>query len=63
MKSPVIDQKSFSAPHHLVLRHLDVGMEKRVRLILLDKLLVPLLVPDDPGLKWMVSDVDLLQGF
>ena len=40
-----------------------VVMEKRVRLILLEEFLVPLLVPDDPGLKWMVSDVDLLQGF
>ena len=48
MKSPVTDQKSFQLPHHLVLSDLDVGMEKRVRLILLEKLIVPLLVQDDP---------------
>ena len=38
-----------------------LGLEKRVRLIPLEKLLVPLLVPDDPGIKWMFSEPDLLQ--
>ena len=38
-------------------------MEKRVRLTLLEEFLVLLLVLDDPGLKWMFSDVDLLQRF
>ena len=41
----------------------DVGMEKRVRLILLEEFLVPFLGLDDPGLRWMASDVDFLQGF
>ena len=53
----------FWLPHHPVLSHLEEDLEKRVRLILLEKLLVPLLVLDDPGLIWMVSDVDLFQGF
>ena len=39
-------------PHHPVLSHLDLVLEKRVRLFLLEKLLVPLLVQDDPGLRW-----------
>ena len=38
-------------------------MENCVRLILPEEFLVLLLVPDDPGLKWMVSDVVLLQRF
>ena len=38
-------------------------MEKTVRLILLEEFLVSLLVPNDPRLRWMVSDVDLLQRF
>ena len=40
----------------------DVGLKKGVRLFLLEKLLVPLLIQDDPRLRWMVSDVHLLQG-
>ena len=39
------------------------GLEKRARLTLLEELLVPTLVLDNPGLRWMFSDVDLLQGF
>ena len=49
MNSPVMDQKSsFLLPHHRVLSHLEEGLEKRVRLILPEKLFVPLLVQDDP---------------
>ena len=45
-----IDQKSFLVwlPHRPVLSHLEEGLEKRFRLILLEKILVPLLVQDDP---------------
>ena len=42
--------------------HLEVGLEKRVRLILLEELLVLLLVLGAPGLRWMFSDTDLLQN-
>ena len=41
----------------------DVGGWKRVRLILLEEFLVLLLGLDNPGLRWMFSDVDLHQGF
>ena len=36
--------------------------KKRVRLVLLEELLVLLLVQDDPR-RWMFSDVDLLRRF
>ena len=46
-----------------MLSYLDVGLEKRVRVILLEELLVPLVIVDDPGLKWRFSDVDFLERF
>ena len=36
-------------------------VSKKTRLILLEDYLVLLLDPDDPGLRWMFSDPDLLQ--
>ena len=53
----------FGLPHRLVLSHLELVLENRVRLILLEKLLVPLPVQDDPGLRWMFSDAVLFQRF
>ena len=38
MKSPVIDQNHFWPLHHRVLSPLEEGLEKRVRLILLEEL-------------------------
>ena len=58
MKSPVTDQKSFSASAPSSLWG---WMEMRVRLILLEQFLVLLLVLEDPGSTWMFSDVDILQ--
>ena len=63
MKSPVIDQKSFVASPSSSVGSSWRGFLKRVRLILLEELLVPLLVLDDPWSRWMVSDVDVLKGF
>ena len=34
-------------------------LEKRVRLIFLEEFLVLVLVPDDPGIRWMFSDAVL----
>ena len=63
MNSPVIDQKSFSASASSSVQSPWRGLEKRVCLILLEELLVPLLYPVDPWSRYMVSDVYLLQKF
>ena len=51
MKSPVIVQQSFLASASSRVGRLEVVLEKRVRLILLEELLVLLLVPELPGVK------------
>ena len=59
MNSPVIDQKSFSASASSSVQSPWRGLEKRVCLILLEELLVPLLYPVDPWSRYMVSNADL----
>ena len=49
--------------HHPVLSNLDVVLEKRVRLLLLEEFLVLLLGLGDPWLRWMFSDADLIRIF
>ena len=48
-------------PHHPALSLLEVGLENAIHLIFLEEFLVLLLVPDNPGLRWMVSDAVLSQ--
>ena len=48
---PKWTRNDFWLPHRPVLSHHEEELEKRVRLILLEKLLVPLLVQDDDGLR------------
>ena len=63
MKIPDLTWNHFWLPNHPVLRHLGVWLEKRVRLILLEELLVLLLCLGCPGLRWTLSDPDILKEF
>ena len=49
-------RNNFWLQHHLGLSLLENRMENVIHLTLLEEFLVLLLVPDDPGLKWMFSD-------
>ena len=50
-------------PHHAVLSHLDVVLENLIHLTFLQEFHVLRLVSIGAGLRWMLSDVDLLEGF
>ena len=59
----VIVLKSHSASSSSRADHPDVGLENVIHLIFLMELLVLLLVPDNPGLRWVFSDAVLPQRF
>ena len=58
MQFPEMDQNHFLHHHHLAM---SLEVVVKTRLILLEDLLVVLLGLGCPGLRWMFSELDLLQ--